>query len=84
MSYYEIVMLVHPDHSDQIEEIMSRQKATFEERGAKVHRSEDWGRMRLAFSISKKFKAHYISFILKQTLQPLGYLKKMFSTIRPF
>ena len=61
MNYYEIVLLVHPDHSDQIEEIIERQKSNFSDNGT-VHRAEDWGRTRLAFSISKKFKAHYIFF----------------------
>ncbi|MDA9832596.1 30S ribosomal protein S6 [Gammaproteobacteria bacterium] len=76
MSYYEIVMLVHPDHSDQIDEIIARQKATFEERGAKVHRSENWGRMRLAFSIGKKFKAHYIFFHIEADASAIGLFKE--------
>lgn len=62
MNYYEIVLLVHPDHSEQIAEVIERQKSNFEQRGAKTHRAEDWGRMRLAFSIGKKFKAHYVFF----------------------
>ena len=67
MNYYEIV-LHYPDHSEQIAEVIERQKSNFEQRGAKTHRAEDWGRMRLAFSIGKKLKRIMCSFTSSATV----------------
>lgn len=60
MRHYEIVVLVHPDRSDQVAEMAKRYSAIFEKNGGKIHRLEDWGRRQLAYAIKKLYKAHYI------------------------
>lgn len=59
MRHYEIVALVHPDQSEQQDEIIDRYRRIVEDSGGKVHRCEDWGRRKLAYPIQKLFKAGY-------------------------
>jgi len=60
MRHYEIVLLVHPDQSEQVPGMLDRYRTLVENNGGKVHRSEDWGRLQLAFTIAKLHKAHYL------------------------
>lgn len=60
MRHYEIVLLVHPDQSEQVPAMIDRYKGMIAAGGGFVHRFEDWGRRQLAFPISKVHKAHYV------------------------
>ena len=60
MRHYEIVLLVHPDQSEQVPAMVDRYKGMISTGGGQVHRFEDWGRRQLSFPISKVHKAHYI------------------------
>ena len=60
MRHYEIVFLVHPDQSEQVNAMIERYRATIESGGGKIHRLEDWGRRQLAYPIQKLHKAHYV------------------------
>ena len=60
MRHYEIVVLVHPDQSEQVPAMLERYKGMVTAGGGAVHRVEDWGRRQLAFPISKVHKAHYL------------------------
>ncbi len=60
MRHYEIVLLVHPDQSEQVPGMLERYRGVVENNGGKVHRSEDWGRLQLAYTIAKLHKAHYM------------------------
>ena len=60
MRHYELVLLVHPDQSEQVPGMIERYSAIVTNKGGKVHRVEDWGRKQLAFPILKVSKAHYI------------------------
>lgn len=60
MRHYEVVLLVHPNQSDQVPGMMERYKAMTERESGKVHRLEDWGRHQLAYPINKIHKAHYV------------------------
>ncbi len=68
MRHYEIVALVHPDQSEQQDEIINRYCRIVEDSGGKVHRCEDWGRRKLAYPIEKLFKAGY--FLLNIECKP--------------
>lgn len=59
MRHYEIVMLVHPDQSEQLPAMIERYSGMVTNGGGAVHRSEDWGRRQLAYSIERLHKAHY-------------------------
>ena len=60
MRHYEIVFMVHPDQSDQVDGMSERYSKIITDAGGTVHRLEDWGRRQLAYPINKIHKAHYI------------------------
>ncbi|MFZ5562340.1 MAG: 30S ribosomal protein S6 [Pseudomonadota bacterium] len=60
MRHYEIVLLVHPDQSEQVPAMVERYTSSIKEAGGRIHRHEDWGRRQLAYPINKIHKAHYI------------------------
>ena len=60
MRHYEIVLLIHPDQSEQVPAMLERYRAMLATAGGKVHRIEDWGRRQLAYQIQKLGKAHYL------------------------
>ncbi|QQS16313.1 MAG: 30S ribosomal protein S6 [Neisseriales bacterium] len=60
MRYYEIVLIVHPDRSEQIPNMLKRYQGLITEKNGIVHRLEDWGRRPLAYPIRKIHKGHYI------------------------
>jgi len=60
MRHYEIVLIVHPDQSEQVPAMIERYKAMIEAQEGKVHRIEDWGRRQLTYPIQKMSKAHYM------------------------
>jgi small subunit ribosomal protein S6 len=60
MRHYEIVVMVHPDQSEQVPAMVERYKGMVETDGGKIHRLEDWGRRQLAYTIQGLHKAHYV------------------------
>ncbi|MBL6748981.1 MAG: 30S ribosomal protein S6 [Nevskia sp.] len=60
MRHYEIVVMVHPDQSEQVPAMIERYKNMVESDGGKIHRMEDWGRRQLAYPVAKLHKAHYV------------------------
>ena len=60
MRHYEIVILVHPDQSEQVPGMVDRYRNMIESNGGSIHRLEDWGRRQLAYPINKVYKAHYV------------------------
>ena len=60
MRHYEIVLIIHPDQSEQVPAMIERYKGMVTGTSGNVHRVEDWGRRQLAYQIQKLSKAHYI------------------------
>ena len=60
MRHYEIVLIIHPDQSEQVPAMLTRYKGLVSGKSGKIHRVEDWGRRQLAYPIDKIAKAHYI------------------------
>lgn len=60
MRHYEIVFLIHPDHSEQCHNIIEQYKKIIINNQGKIHRLEDWGKRQLAYAIQKLHKAHYV------------------------
>lgn len=60
MRHYEIVVMVHPDQSEQVPAMTERYKSMITAGGGQIHRLEDWGRRQLAYPIAKAHKAHYV------------------------
>jgi small subunit ribosomal protein S6 len=60
MRHYEIVLIIHPDQSEQVPAMVERYKALIAGSEGRIHRLEDWGRRQLAYPIQKLHKAHYV------------------------
>ncbi|MFU8877014.1 MAG: 30S ribosomal protein S6 [Wenzhouxiangellaceae bacterium] len=78
MRHYEIVFLVHPDQSEQVPGMLERYRSIVESRGGQVHRSEDWGRLQLAYTIAKLHKAHYLLLNIECDAETLEELEGIF------
>jgi small subunit ribosomal protein S6 len=78
MRHYEIVVMVHPDQSEQVPAMIERYKNMVTADGGKIHRLEDWGRRQLAYPISKTHKAHYVLMNVECTDAALGELENAF------
>ncbi len=78
MRHYEIVLLIHPDQSEQVPAMLERYKTLVTAGGGKVHRVEDCGRRQLAYMIQKLAKAHYLCLNIECTSAVLGELETGF------
>jgi len=78
MRHYEIVFLVHPDQSEQVNAMVDRYRATIEADGGAIHRLEDWGRRQLAYPIQKLHKAHYVLMNIECSTAVLNELNSAF------
>ena len=78
MNHYEIVLLFHPDQSEQVPSMMERYTKAVTEGGGSVHRFEDWGRRQLAYTINDLHKAHYILWNIECSVDVLDDLTTTF------
>ena len=78
MRHYEIVLMIHPDQSEQVPAMLERYKGIVTAAGGKVHRVEDWGRRQLAYMIQKLAKAHYVCLNIEASKETLVELETGF------
>lgn len=78
MRHYEIVFLVHPDQSEQVNAMIERYRSMIESSGGAIHRLEDWGRRQLAYPINKIHKAHYVLMNIECGAETLNELTSAF------
>jgi small subunit ribosomal protein S6 len=78
MRHYEIVMLIHPDQSEQVAAMLERYKGMITAGGGKIHRVEDWGRRQMAYQINKLSKAHYLCLNIEADQAVMGELEHAF------
>ena len=78
MRHYEIVLLIHPDQSEQVQAMLERIKTTVTSAAGKVHRVEDWGRRGLAYQIQKLAKAHYVCLNVECSKETLAEIETGF------
>ena len=78
MRHYEIVLLIHPDQSEQVPAMLERYKGIVTAAAGKVHRVEDWGRRQLAYQIQKLAKAHYVCLNLECSKETLAEIETGF------
>ncbi|AEE26359.1 30S ribosomal protein S6 [Francisella hispaniensis] len=76
MKHYEVVLMIHPDQSDQLDAMLGKYRSIIEEKGGKIHRFEDWGRRQLAYPIEKLHKAHYVLFNIECPTESLEKLQE--------
>ena len=78
MRHYEIVILIHPDQSEQVPAMLVRYRSIVSSSGGAIHRLEDWGRRQLTYPIAKVHKAHYVLLNIECTQQALNELSNAF------
>lgn len=78
MRHYEIVFMVHPDQSEQVQGMVERYTSTITNGNGQVHRLEDWGRRHLAYPINKIHKAHYVLMNIECSQEVLDELTSNF------
>ncbi|MBX3623197.1 MAG: 30S ribosomal protein S6 [Rhizobacter sp.] len=78
MRHYEIILLIHPDQSEQVPAMLERYKGIVTNGGGKVHRVEDWGRRQMAYLIQKLAKAHYLCINIECSKEVLAELETGF------
>ena len=78
MRHYEIVLLIHPDQSEQVPAMLERYKNLITAGDGKVHRVEDWGRRQMAYMIQKLAKAHYLCINIECSKEVLAELETGF------
>lgn len=78
MRHYEIVLIVHPDQSEQVPAMIERYRTMIESGNGRIHRLEDWGRRQLAYPINKVHKAHYVLMNIECALETLRELETAF------
>ena len=78
MRHYEVVLLVHPDQSKQVAEMVTKYRSIVEDNGGNNHRLEDWGRRQLAYPINKIHKAHYVLLNIECSDETLAQLEELF------
>lgn len=78
LRHYEIVLLVHPDQSEQVEEMTKRYVEVVTKSGGSVHRQEDWGRLQLAYPVKRAHKAHYLLMNIESDEKCMAELTGMF------
>ena len=78
MRHYEVVLIVHPDQSDQVVGMVERYITLVQDNNGIIHRLEDWGRRQLAYRINKIHKAHYVLFNIETDGETLEELEELF------
>lgn len=78
MRHYEIVVLVHPDQSDQVAAMVERYRSMVVAEGGAMHRFEDWGRRQLAYTINGLHKAHYFLMNIECSAAALHEIEEAF------
>jgi small subunit ribosomal protein S6 len=78
MRHYEIMLLVHPDQSEQVPQMLERYEGIIDKQDGKIHRKEDWGRRPLAYPINDLHKAHYVLLNIECNQAVLDELKNLF------
>lgn len=78
MRHYEIVLMIHPDQSDQVPAMIERYSGMITTQNGLIHRLEDWGRRQLAYPINKIHKAHYILMNIECNQETLAELTNAF------
>jgi len=78
MRHYEIVLIVHPDQSEQVPAMIDRYRQMITGRKGAVHRLEDWGRRQMTYPIQKMHKAHYVLMNIECDNETLAELEHAF------
>ena len=78
MKNYEIMILIHPDQSERLQNMLKKYKNVIEKENGKIHRLEDLGKRQLSYQIKNLHKAHYILMNIECKIETMNNLTKLF------
>jgi len=78
LRHYEIVVLIHPDQSEQVPAMIDRYKKVVEDSKGTMHRLEDWGRRPLAYPIDKFERGYYYIIYFKAPAAAVKELERIY------
>jgi len=78
MRHYEVVLIVRPDRSDQLSDMLKRYQDLVEKNNGNIHRLENIGRLQLAYNIQDMHKAHYVLINIECDDQTLSEIESSF------
>ncbi|ANZ22742.1 30S ribosomal protein S6 [Buchnera aphidicola (Diuraphis noxia)] len=78
MRHYEIIVMIHPDHSEKVSLLIEKYKKIIKKDAGIVHRLEDWGRRQLSYPINKLQKAHYVLMNIETAPKTINILETEF------
>lgn len=76
--HYEVMIILHPERSEQAQEMLKRLCEMVTSQNGIVHRAEDCGRRKLAYEIQVQFKGHYILVNFEGNKELVEFLKSSF------
>ena len=78
MRHYEIILMIHPDQSEQVPAMLERYKGMITAGGGLIHRVEDWGRRQMVYMINKLAKSHYLCVNIEASQEVMAELEHAF------
>ena len=78
MRHYEIILMIHPDQSEQVPAMLERYKGMITAGGGLIHRVEDWGRRQMVYMINKLAKSHYLCINIEASQAVMAELEHAF------
>ncbi|KAG0448111.1 hypothetical protein HPP92_027992 [Vanilla planifolia] len=60
MRHYEVVYLIHEDHADEVDVVLSKVQDYIKEKKGRIWRLNNWGLRRLCYKIKRASNANYI------------------------
>ncbi|KAG6531821.1 acidic leucine-rich nuclear phosphoprotein 32 family member B-like [Zingiber officinale] len=60
MRHYEVVYLIHEDHADEVDNVISKVQEFVREKKGRIWRLNNWGLRQLAYKIKKATHANYV------------------------
>ncbi len=80
MRQYEVMVIVDPDSGDDaLKDVGERIGRVLTERGGEVVSTDEWGRRKLAYEISKKSEGLYLLVTFKAGSEAVGELDRVLS-----
>jgi small subunit ribosomal protein S6 len=78
LNQYEIAILYHPDLEIDLEKASKRVEKIFTDNGGKITKTDNWGKRKLAYPISKNEHAVYVFYTVNI---PSGSVQKIETTL---
>lgn len=75
MRYYELIIMMNPLQELKVEELINYFNDTIKNKECIIHRLENWGCKKLAYSINKFEQAFYILMYIECNLNTLIIIK---------